>query len=181
MKRKMLLGLCAFDRGTLATPFSFEWKDETWDCATDGKASLILRGATWEKRDSPDIRKKVIVGMDKCDNSVPVENLLEYSFGGDSFCSSCRGTSCTIDDDHCYSCDNGIEQVQCGSVGDLIFNRRLLYKFLLVGNTYAPRKKPHAIIWGDPLSPFFVRGGDDMLIAMMPMREAVGRVEPLIK
>ena len=177
MKRKQLLSLCEFTSRSIASPFLFTWDNSSWDCATDGKAAIMLRNASWDEISiAPDLKKFLLSPMNKCDKTFQYFNLLEYSFGETVICKYCNGSGFldNVDEDEFCRCDNGLLSVQYGSIGDVVFNRRLLYKFLLIGSSYV-KTDCHRIHWRDKESPIFVRDATpNMIIALMPMKHATG-------
>ncbi|KKM14695.1 hypothetical protein LCGC14_1703620, partial [marine sediment metagenome] len=74
-------------------------------------------------------------------------------------------------------CDDGMIRGQCGSVGEVIFSRRLLYKSLLIAQAYFPSGS-HEITWDTPTRPIFIRNAtdfvDQVLIVIMPIAHTSG-------
>ncbi len=173
--RKQIVWLCARGRSGIAEPFRWSLDGDDWDAATNGHVLLMIRGATWPPVDSaPDLDKSVLSVIEGCGNPVAVTGLLEWAFGGIEPCESCDGTRWIDDFDAC-SCDDGLPSTQHGSVGGVLFNRRLLYRALILANAYVPAMA-HEVMWRDATSPIFVRDADGdgphrTLIAVMPMRD----------
>ncbi len=183
-KRGALLALCEFTREPFASPFSVEWNGDAWDCATNGQAAILLRGATWgERENAPDVGAGVLTTVDGYSGGRTTGGLLEYSFGSGAVCGSCGGAG-WID----YAedggggdcgCDDGLPSCEIGSIGDVIFNRRLLYRYLLVGQAYAPSDQ-HIIRGSDRFSPVLIKS-PGLAIAVMPIKpeRVSGTVYPL--
>lgn len=175
-QRKLLLSLCDLTRDTLSSPFCVEWNGSTWDCATNGHAAILVRDHSWEERDTaPDVVKIMLGSLSEYENPIKVDGLLDYAFGNTTVCGACAGSGWVGDPnlvggEAACGCDNGIPSVQHGSVSSIPFNRRLLYRYLLVGSAYAPTPS-HEVLWRDENSPIFVRDAAvRIMIAVMPVR-----------
>ncbi len=172
-RRNQLFGLCAHASRAINEPFAVEWAGDDWDCVTDGRAALLIRGATWPVKDgAPDVGQVIPNHA----SDLTVSGLLDWSFGEAEVCGMCSGDETYHENgaDYPCGCDRGLPRNSYGIVGPVTFNRRMIHRFLLRGSVYAPSDE-HVIRWDCKADPILIQDSaadPSLLLVVMPMNHA---------
>lgn len=134
--RRWMNMLCGpSDRPRVATPFRVTVDGKEWDCATNGKALLLVSGPVYETReDMPDVRGIIPARWSSVER-FSYEALRDWC--APERCESCSGHGLTDgetaeDERPCPNCNgSGWEDQLDGFLMGYPLNRRLLFDFIL--------------------------------------------------